>query len=88
MPGRAVVVEKCNRWPNAQPQGYGPSGVSRTPLGLGQGFNPLALGIVRHICFRQHSFFSDVWRGNLFSFVKLLFGEVCLVPQKVRNIDG
>jgi hypothetical protein len=53
MPGRAVVVEKCNRWPNAQPQGYGPSRVSRTPLGLGQGFNPLALGIVRHICFRQ-----------------------------------
>ena len=54
-----------------------------------RGSNPLAFGIAiaRSVSACNSSFF-DVWRDNLFSFVRLLFGEVCLVPRKVRNIDG
>ena len=56
--------------------------------GEGRGSNPLAFGIAiaRSVSASDRSF-SDIWRHNLFSFVKLLFGEVCPVPQKVRNID-
>ncbi len=56
--------------------------------GQGQGFNPLPFGIaIARSVSASDSSFSDVWRNNLFSFAKLLFGEVSFVPQKVRKIS-
>jgi len=56
--------------------------------GQGQGFNPLPFGIaIARSVSASDSSFSDVLRNNLFSFAKLLFGEVSFVPQKVRKIS-
>jgi len=83
-PRRAVVVEKCNRWPNVTAR-YGPSRVSPTPLGLEAGPS-LALGIVRHI-FSASDSFSLMFGGVIFS-LRHYFSGSMPCSAGVRNIDS
>ena len=74
-----------------QLEGHGRSYVKsrRSRPGQGQRFKPRAFGLaIARSLSASDILFSDGLTGRFFSFLRLLFGEVSSVPQKVRNIDS